>query len=205
MESIKKRGRPTRTFTEEARRTQLISCAMQALAELGYSKTSLAQIAARAEISTSVVSYYFAGKDDILKAVLATVYEHAANFMQQQIQATTSAASLLQTYLAANLAYGRMHPMHVKAAAEILTFWQTEPAQLTGAGDTDEEMLKPLEEILRWGQESGEFRSFDLRPMAVTIRTAIDSAFAQWGRNPALDQERYSAELITLFDLATRS
>ncbi|KPL88147.1 TetR/AcrR family transcriptional regulator [Herpetosiphon geysericola] len=204
MQSNKPRGRPPRTFTEEARRTQLIDCAIQSLAELGYVKTSLAQIATRAAISTSVVSYYFAGKDDLLQTVLAAIYAHAASFMEQHISPTESAITLLQAYLAANLAYGRDHPTHVKAAAEILTHWQTEPDKLTSAPSTDASLFAPIEAILTWGQEQGVFRAFDPRPMAITIRAAIDQAFAAWLRDPSLDKDQYSVELIALFDHATR-
>ena len=50
------------TFTEEARRGQIIACAIEVLAELGYAQTSFARIAERLGISKSVISYHFGGK-----------------------------------------------------------------------------------------------------------------------------------------------
>ena len=43
-----------------------MGCAIEVLAELGYAQTSFARIAERAGISKSVISYHFAGKDELL-------------------------------------------------------------------------------------------------------------------------------------------
>jgi AcrR family transcriptional regulator len=52
-----------RTFTEEARRTQIVTAAIETIAELGYAQTSFTQIAKRAGLSgTSLISYHFTGK-----------------------------------------------------------------------------------------------------------------------------------------------
>jgi TetR/AcrR family transcriptional regulator, fatty acid metabolism regulator protein len=40
-----------RTFTEEARRTQILGCVIEVLAELGYAQTSFARIAERVGVS----------------------------------------------------------------------------------------------------------------------------------------------------------
>ena len=50
------------TFTEAARRTQIIECAIETLATLGYAQASLAHIAKRAGISKGVIVYYFSSK-----------------------------------------------------------------------------------------------------------------------------------------------
>ena len=44
-------GQNRPTFTEAARRTQIIECAIETLATLGYAQASLAHIAERAGIS----------------------------------------------------------------------------------------------------------------------------------------------------------
>ena len=51
------------TFTETARRAQILACAIGAIAESGYGRASLAEIARRAGVSKGVVSYYFTSKD----------------------------------------------------------------------------------------------------------------------------------------------
>jgi hypothetical protein len=56
---------------------------------------------------------------------------------------------------------------------------------------------------LRKGQQDGEFRAFDLRVMAITIRQAIDVVPRWLSANPNLDVAAYARELVTLFDRAT--
>ena len=53
------------TFTEAARRTQIIACAIETLATLGYAQASLAHIAQRAGISKGVIVYYFSSKEEL--------------------------------------------------------------------------------------------------------------------------------------------
>ena len=50
------------SFIEKARRTQIIECAIETIAEVGYAQASLGQIAKRAQISKGVISYHFANK-----------------------------------------------------------------------------------------------------------------------------------------------
>ena len=66
-----------------------------------------------------------------------------------------------------------------------------------------EGLLAHLEGILRAGQESGEFRAFATRPMAVMLRSAVDAASAQLALDPEFDVAAYTRELVTVFDLAT--
>lgn len=48
------------------RRVELAAAAMQALAELGYARTSLRDIAERTNFSHGLLHYYFADKDDLI-------------------------------------------------------------------------------------------------------------------------------------------
>jgi hypothetical protein len=61
-----------------------------------------------------------------------------------------------------------------------------------------------LEELLRAGQRSGEFRRFNTRVMALTIIQAIDGVPPLLARAPDLDVGLHATELATLFALATR-
>jgi TetR/AcrR family fatty acid metabolism transcriptional regulator len=67
----KKASSGSPTFTETARRAQILRCAIEAIAESGYGRASLAEIARRAGVSKGVVSYYFASKDELLAQVVA--------------------------------------------------------------------------------------------------------------------------------------
>src|ERR1700748_813422 len=70
--SDKDRGKGT--FTQTARKAQLVGCAIDALAQIGYQQTTVAEVARRAGVSKGVVTYYFPARDDLVRAVLAAVF-----------------------------------------------------------------------------------------------------------------------------------
>ena len=78
-------GQDERSFIENARRAQIIECAINAIAELGYANASLAEIAKRAGVSKGVISYHFDGKRELMQQVINTVIEKAAAVMLPRI------------------------------------------------------------------------------------------------------------------------
>jgi len=197
-------GQKRPSFIEAARRTQIIECAIETIATLGYAQASLAQIARRAGISKSVITYYFGSKEELIEQVVEGMYTAATSFMRPQIAAERTAAARLQSYLRSNVAYIAAHRLQMMAIIEIVLNVRTKDGQLRYHPGSEKSDLEGLEAILRQGQDEGEFRSFDLRVMAVTIRGAIDAVGRFLVAHPALDGETYAQELVTLFDRATR-
>lgn len=193
----------TRTFTEQARRAQIVECAIDTMAELGYVRASLAEVAKRAGVSKGVISYHFAGKDELTEQVVIELYSRAGQLIGARIEQAPTAAAALRGYLEANLAFIQDNPDHVRVLADIvMNFRDDDGRPHYGVGDADG-LLHHLEEILRYGQQTGEFRAFATRPMALVIRAAIDTASGQITMNPDFDIGSYTQELLTLFDLAT--
>ena len=69
--------KPERTFTETARRAQIMAAAIDAIAELGYGQASLARIAEAADTSKGVIIYHFGGKDELIKELLQELIARA--------------------------------------------------------------------------------------------------------------------------------
>ncbi len=195
------------TFTEQARRKQIIGCAIEILAERGYSGASLAAIAERAGVSKGVISYHFAGKAELLEQVARAVYAAGAQYMQPRIQAEQTAAAMLAAYLRANLEFIRDHPQHMRAIAEIILNVRSGDGVLRLAGGREgiETVLDSVQSILRKGQQDGEFGEFDTRTMAWVVRAAIDSVSQQRALDADLDFDVAIRELTGLFDRATRA
>ena len=196
-------GQKRPSFIEAARKAQLIECAIETIARLGYAQASLTQIAKRAGISKSVITYYFSSKEELIEQVVEAIYAAGAHFMGPQIAAQPTANLMLQTYIQSNVEYIRTHRLQMMAIMEIVLNVRTEDGKLRYSRATEEPVLKALEILLRRGQHNGEFRAFDLRVMAVTIRHAIDVVPRLLAANPNLDGEAYARELVTLFDRAT--
>ena len=193
------------TFTEAARRAQIITAAIDTIAEAGYGQASLARIAERAGISKGVISYHFAGKDDLIREIVAEVLAKGQAYMLPRILAEKSGEGMLRAYIESNLAFMREHRNHVVATFEIFLNARGED----GSALLDEKSLDytvtSLQQVLAHFQAVGDFRpDFDPQVMAVAIRGAIDNVPPRMARDRTLDVDRYARELAALFDRATR-
>lgn len=199
-------GQEERSFIEIARRAQIIECAINAIAELGYAKASLAKIAKRAGVSKGVISYHFAGKSELMQQVVSTVIQKATAVMLPRVFAEHSAAGRLRAYIESNLEFLDSHRNHIAALMSISGGARGHDGKSVIDGTlTFEPAVRELKNLLRWGQEQGEFREFSPRVMAVTIRSAIDAVCLQLAvYHPELDLKVYANELATLFNIATR-
>jgi AcrR family transcriptional regulator len=194
-------GKLRRTFTEQARRAQIVSAAITTIAEVGYRNASFAQIAKRAGLSsTGLISYHFADKDELIGEVVATVLADLGAFMAGRMPAADDAAAALRAYIEGNIAFTGTHREAMKALTEIF---------INGGfgydADSESEAVSPLEGILRSGQASGEFRSFDPTVMATLVQRAVDGLPFLLNMRPDLDVDAYGREVSTVFDLATRA
>jgi AcrR family transcriptional regulator len=191
-----------RTFVDEARRAQLIQCTIDVINELGYQRASLAEIAKRAGITKAAIFYHFANRDELIREVLTTVTTKGAEFMLPRVFATTSPAGQFTAYIEAFVEAIALNTAEIRALLEI-------GKNFADLRDQDESLrqssIAPLEDILRRGQEAGEFRQFDTRSMALALTAALEAILPQKGWYPDLDLSAHSAELVTLFTLATRA
>jgi len=77
------------------RRAQLASAALQTLAELGYARTSLREIAQNSEFSHGVLHYYFSDKEELLTHCVRQ-YEAECVTRYDELVATASSAEQLK-------------------------------------------------------------------------------------------------------------
>lgn len=202
---INPNGQETASFIEAARRGQIVDAAIEVIASIGYAQASLARIAEHAGISKGVISYHFADKDHLIRQVLEQILAAFASYMRPRVEAQRdSAAGMLRAYVESNVGFMREHRNHVLALVDILSHARGRKGECLVSPKQDAG-LAALEQILRRGQRTGEFRRFSTRVMAMTIRHAIDAIAPQMITNPGLDFEAYSRELTTVFDLATRA
>jgi TetR/AcrR family transcriptional regulator, fatty acid metabolism regulator protein len=193
------------TFTRSARREQIVAAAIDTIAELGYGQASLARIASRAGTSKGVVGYHFAGKDDLIRQVVARILSEGVAYMQPKILAEPSGSDVLRTYIKSNLAFMREHRNYMVAIVEIARNARDEAGgSFYGQSDVDG-MAQALAEALAMLQGTGDLRTdFDPRVMAVAIRAAIDVVPSRLAREADFDVDHYAEEMANLFDLATR-
>lgn len=197
------------TFTERARRGQIVECAIELIAERGYGDASIAKIAERAGITKSVVLYHFVSKDELVGAVVTQISRTAAAALVSAVEAEATACGKLRAYIRANGEYIETHRSYARALLEIWASFRTASglrldeatAQAKPQGDLAQLDPGPIFEL---GQRNREFRSFDPTTMAVALRQSIDGAVLLLSRDPGFNIARYCEELVGLFDRATR-
>lgn len=193
------------TFIEGARRAQIIEAAIQTVAELGFGRASLAQIARKAGISKSVIGYYFPTRDDLVRQAVDHFYVTGHESMASQMDSVTSATELLRSYIASNIAYIDTNRVAVRAIGDIVANFRAPDGQLVYRVEDTEPLIQGTQAMFAWGQETGEFRAFDTRVMAVMLRGCMDAFGQQLTSYPGLSVATYTSEVTDLFIQAARN
>lgn len=194
----------TRTFTEEARRAQIVAAAIETVAEVGYAKASFARIAKRAGLSsTGMISYHFAGKDDLLRAVVDEVVRTATDYMQPKVLSAGGFPEMLRARVESNVELLAQRPDHLRALVEILANAKTPDGQPVADSKVVRTGVDLIEELLRQGQKVGAFGVFDPRVMAIAITGSIDAVVTRYTAGEDLDLGSCGRELADIFQCAT--
>lgn len=193
-----------RSFIEEARRRQIIAAAVEVIADVGYGNASLARIAEHAGISKGVISYHFEGKDELMTQLVVQLYVSAGEQIAPAVIAAAGARDQLLAYISTNLEFIAANTRYVAAVTEVVVNLRGPDGTLVFLASGDRGIIEPLIEMLRAGQDSGEFGDFDPVHMAESVRDAIDGAAGRAIREPDFDMDAFSAHMCRMFDLATR-
>jgi TetR/AcrR family transcriptional repressor of bet genes len=194
------------SFIAEARRAQIITAAITTLDEIGYVQASLAQIAKRAGISTALISYHFADREDLMNQVLVHLLETSTSYILERTAQHEDPVEKLNAFIVASLAYQGTHRAHNVALLEIIFNARTADNIPYYKMEDDEEEPLPaeLQQILRDGQQRGIFKEFNIPVMSSMIQGAIGEYMLSTGVSKHVDLETYSTELVKIVSQATR-
>src|ERR1700678_740065 len=183
-----------RTFIETARRAQIVAAASDTIAAVGYAQASFARIAERVGISRGLISYHFAGKDDLIKQVVIDVLEAGRAYIIPRVFAQSTGPAMLRAYIESNLAFMREHRNYMVVVVEILRngAFTTDGGRRVDGRDVDV-ATHLLEEQLARLQAKGELRGdFDPGGMAMAIRATIDVVPQRVAPDPYFKRGSYS-------------
>lgn len=185
----------------QARKAQLVECAVDALVERGFAGTSVAEVARRAGVSKGVVTYHFRTKEDLLGEVVTSLYRNAGHQIAEATGDSNSVTGELATYIRSNLAFVADHPRHVRAVMEVAA--NMRPADgPPGGGDP---LSAHLRELIERGQATGEVAEVDAGVLAMTIRASIDAAAARAAVDPTADPRGHAEHLVTIVGRALQA
>jgi AcrR family transcriptional regulator len=198
-----------RTFTDTARRTQIILAAIEVIAEIGYAKSSIRKIAERVGVAMSVVLYHFANKDELVREIINHAWAQAIDAIAPALELERTAGGKLRAFILANADFIRSNRLQYAAVLDIGLGYRTADGELIDRLELPPELVAgiaklDLATILRQGQDEGEFGEFDADRTAIAITGALNAAVLHLVRDPAFDMDGYGEELVALFDRATR-
>ena len=194
-----------RSLTATARRAQIIAATIETIAELGYGQASFGRIAERAGLSsTRLISYHFAGKQELIEQVTDTIVAEIGAFVAARMADQTSVAGALRAYIESNVEYVALHRTEMKALLGVFLSGAL-PVSPTSEESDAAVAVSHLEELLLAGQRSGEFRDFDTAVVATSIQRTIEGVPMLCESRPDLDFTACARELVIMFELATRN
>jgi TetR/AcrR family fatty acid metabolism transcriptional regulator len=194
------------TFTQRKRRDQLVDCTIDAIAELGFARASVGEVARRAGVSKGVVTYHFAAKEDLIRAVIADVIGSMAEFLEPRLMAADPVQfpeKFVAPYITAWVEYYRTHSRELIALVRIYNSFRDESGRPSPDFDARAVDIAAVTQVLQLGQARGGLGSFDARVMASVMKAALDDLLTQYADDPELDLESYGAQLVALFERAT--
>ncbi len=193
------------TFTSTAPRAQFVVAAIDTIAEVGYAHASLARIAGRVGVSKGVISYHFAGKDELVQEVIADIAARGGAFVYAQAMMLPTAAERLRAWIESVLEYMAARRTETVAFHEIAAGSRGDAAVSAAVARLATDVAPAVRALFADGQASGEFREdFDPQAAATAIMALIDAVPPRMARDPAFDVARYGREVAGLFDAATR-
>jgi TetR/AcrR family fatty acid metabolism transcriptional regulator len=191
-------GRRTElSATEYARRAQIIACARDVIAEVGYHQTTLGKIAERAGITKGLIAYHFGSKDGLIEAVLREMIQQGADYAKERLRGCKTWRERVRTYMEATVDYLVDHPTAVRACLAIVRDCRPLPSL------ADTEMARAeggLVEFLRNGQDAGEFGDFSPEAVAMIVRNNLDHLPWRMNENPDFDVRAHGRVLVELVE-----
>lgn len=180
---------------------------IDAIVEVGFPRASVAEVARRAGVSKGVVTYHFAAKGDLVQAVITHVLASMKEYIEPQMIAANPQwlpERFISPYITSYVDYYRTHSREVLALVRIYNAFRDESGRPNPAFDARAEEVRRVASALARGQAKGAFGTFDASVMAAVMKAALDDVLAQFAENPDLDLAAYSAELVAMFERATR-
>jgi TetR/AcrR family transcriptional regulator, fatty acid metabolism regulator protein len=159
------------------RRRQILDASVKVFATKGFHASRVGDIAEEAGIAYGLVYHYYKSKEDLLETIFRTTWTEMLARVREVQEADVPAAEAVRQVTALLLRTWRRDPDLVRVLVREVTrspHVQQEIEEITHA-------MQALEDIVRKGQETGEFRNdLDPRLAAVVFYGALDEILTGW-------------------------
>ena len=179
---------------------RIIHAAIHVFAKQGFHHAKVTDVAKAADVADGTIYLYFKNKDDLL----ISIFEHSMDLFLSQardvLASDTTAMAKLKDFV-------RLHLLAVDKNQELAQVLQIElrssnKFMIEYKADKFFEYLRFVEDIVREGQQSGEFRE-ELNPEIVTrsLFGAIDEMALEWvlSHKKRFTIEEAAAQVVAIF------
>ncbi|MEV4280942.1 TetR/AcrR family transcriptional regulator [Actinoplanes xinjiangensis] len=184
------------TFTEQARRAQLVDVTIRVIAEHGYAGCSLQRIADAAGITKAAVIYHFATKRAVVRAAYDTVIAGLTDHVGALITQATTPAGRVDAYVRGLIGYMGANPDHVRVIVEAL-----DDDHDTGIADRPHspERWRPLADLINAAKNARVYRQdLDARITAIVLGGAIDAVVAEFLTDRSFDTDTAADAVVDM-------
>lgn len=149
-----------RKASREVRRQQLIDATIATLARVGFSRTTLTEVAATAGLSHGLIIFHFETKEKLLTETLQFMArEYRDNWVRALDEAPRTPAAQMDALIRADFADAICAPERLAAWSALWAEAQSRPIYQENCAEYDLEYLKVIERLCTGLTEEGEYPS----------------------------------------------
>jgi AcrR family transcriptional regulator len=160
----------------DQRREQMLRAALEVIVERGYPETRITDVAAQAGTSAALVIYYFKTRDQLLTEAIRFSEDAWYETGTQRLARISTAAGRLEEIVAMTC-LPDTDPDVAGSWLLWLDLW-AQSARNPGVAAVrqkfDERWRETIRDLVREGQDAGEFGSVDAEDFAVTLSALLD-------------------------------
>ncbi len=161
---------------DHVRRPAILSAAAEAIRERGLENTRVADVAARAGTSAPSVLYWFASKGELLKEALGFAEARFYEQLDVELAEIENARDRMVRIVAGGAAEGDYD------AALWMELWARalrDPDLAAMRAELDERWRRTIADVVRYGQQRGEFADTDPDGFAAVMASLLDGLAVQ--------------------------
>lgn len=174
----------TRVHVAESRREVIVDSALRLILKKGYDGTTVDDVAAAAGVSKGLVSYHFAKKDALFRAVLERIVAKLESDLSAVHRRDLPARERLRLYFR-NLFESEERTRHYYTV--LVDFLAQAPREASVRSYTQiiyQTILRYVEMTIGDGVAADEFRQVDVKLAAATVVALTEGFIFQWLYNP---------------------
>jgi AcrR family transcriptional regulator len=161
---------------DHVRRPELLAAAAEVIRERGLEHVRVADVADRAGTSAPSVLYYFASKAELLKEALTSAEERFYEELERELEGIEGGRERLLKIIHSACGEGDYD------AALWMELWAralSDPDLAATRAELDVRWRRAIADVVRYGQEQGEFGPGDPEEVAVLLAAVLDGLAVQ--------------------------